>query len=112
MLVYADDGACGLEAYRFGAPGPIFSRMESFHFGRTDAHAQLPGFQRRDVKLVKTAGVTGASDALQARAGRSAKRCSGCMIETSILISACARTDRVVRTTPTLVAICSSTRRS
>jgi L-alanine-DL-glutamate epimerase-like enolase superfamily enzyme len=48
-------------------------------------------FHGVNVKLVKTGGISGAFDALQAARKAGLKTMLGCMIETSILISAAAQ---------------------
>lgn len=70
------------------SPLPIFGD-ESYHLARDiDAAAQC--FHGINVKLVKTAGITGGLAALMAARKAGLKTMIGCMIETSVLISAAA----------------------
>ncbi|MBC8097123.1 MAG: hypothetical protein H7Y43_15055, partial [Akkermansiaceae bacterium] len=62
---------------------------ESFH-GAADAAIAAECFHGVNVKLVKTGGVIGALEALKAAKSQGLKTMLGCMLETSILISAAA----------------------
>jgi L-Ala-D/L-Glu epimerase len=55
-----------------------------------DAEKCAEGFHSVNVKLVKTGGISGAYDALQAARKLGLKTMIGCMIESSVLISAAA----------------------
>jgi L-alanine-DL-glutamate epimerase-like enolase superfamily enzyme len=68
------------------SPLPIFGD-ESYHSAKDIAHA-AECFHGVNVKLVKTGGVSAAFEALQAARKAGLKTMLGCMIETSILISA------------------------
>jgi L-alanine-DL-glutamate epimerase-like enolase superfamily enzyme len=70
------------------SPLPIFAD-ESHHFAHDTAHA-VECFHGVNVKLVKTGGISGAFDALQAARKAGLQTMLGCMIETSVLISAAA----------------------
>jgi L-alanine-DL-glutamate epimerase-like enolase superfamily enzyme len=70
------------------APLPIFAD-ESYRLA-ADAEAVAESFHGVNVKLVKTGGIHRAMDALRAARGFGLKTMLGCMIETSILISAAA----------------------
>jgi L-alanine-DL-glutamate epimerase-like enolase superfamily enzyme len=70
------------------SPLPIFGD-ESYHHA-ADAPQAAQCFHGVNVKLVKTGGISGAFDALQAARNAGLKTMLGCMIETSILISAAA----------------------
>lgn len=70
------------------SPLPIFAD-ESFHTAR-DAAACAACFHGVNVKLVKTGGVSAAHEALLAARAAGLKTMIGCMIETSVLISAAA----------------------
>ncbi len=70
------------------SPLPIFAD-ESFHFAK-DAERVAECFHGVNVKLVKTGGICGACDALRAARNCGLRTMLGCMIETSILISAAA----------------------
>jgi L-alanine-DL-glutamate epimerase-like enolase superfamily enzyme len=70
------------------SPLPIFAD-ESFH-SAGDAERAAQCFHGVNVKLAKTGGITGAIEALRAARKRGLKTMLGCMIETSILISAAA----------------------
>jgi L-alanine-DL-glutamate epimerase-like enolase superfamily enzyme len=70
------------------SPLPIFAD-ESHHLAVDTAHA-AECFHGVNIKLVKSAGVTGAFEALKAARNAGLKTMLGCMIETSILISAAA----------------------
>ncbi len=69
-------------------PIPIFAD-ESFHHAG-DAEFCAECFHGVNAKLIKTAGITGAYDALQAARKLGLKTMIGCMIESSILTSAAA----------------------
>jgi L-alanine-DL-glutamate epimerase-like enolase superfamily enzyme len=69
-------------------PLPIFGD-ESYHTA-ADAERCAECFHGVNVKLVKTGGVSGGFDALRAARKLGLKTMIGCMIETSILISAAA----------------------
>ncbi len=70
------------------SPLPIFAD-ESFHHAK-DAEYCAECFHGVNAKLVKTGGITGAHAALQAARKLGLKTMIGCMIETSILITAAA----------------------
>jgi L-alanine-DL-glutamate epimerase-like enolase superfamily enzyme len=70
------------------SPLPIFGD-ESYQ-GANDIDDAVECFHGVNVKLVKTAGISGARAALQAARKAGLKTMVGCMIETSILISAAA----------------------
>ena len=70
------------------SPLPIFAD-ESYH-NAADAARAAECFHGVNVKLVKTAGISGAYDALRAARKLGLKTMIGCMIETSVLISAAA----------------------
>jgi L-alanine-DL-glutamate epimerase-like enolase superfamily enzyme len=70
------------------SPLPIFGD-ESYHRA-SDAAACAESFHGVNVKLIKTGGITAAFDALQAARKAGLKTMIGCMIESSILISAAA----------------------
>ncbi|MEO6182366.1 MAG: dipeptide epimerase [Verrucomicrobiota bacterium] len=69
-------------------PIPIFAD-ESFHHAK-DAEYCAECFHGVNAKLIKTGGISGAYDALQAARKLGLKTMIGCMIETSILTSAAA----------------------
>ena len=71
------------------SPLPIFGD-ESYHVA-DDIDTAAACFHGVNVKLVKTGGVTGGMDALQAARKAGLQTMIGCMIETSILISAAAQ---------------------
>jgi len=70
------------------SPLPLFAD-ESYHTA-ADADHCAACFHGVNVKLAKTGGVTGAFEALNAARARGLKTMIGCMIETSVLISAAA----------------------
>ena len=70
------------------SPLPIYGD-ESYH-GAADAPRAAECFHGVNVKLVKTAGISGAFDALSAARRLGLKTMIGCMIESSVLISAAA----------------------
>lgn len=70
------------------SPLPIFAD-ESFHLAK-DAERAAEAFHGVNVKLVKTGGLTGAVEALQAARKLGLKTMLGCMIETSLLVTAAA----------------------
>jgi len=70
------------------SPLPIFAD-ESYHTAK-DIERATECFHGVNVKLVKTAGISGGFDALKAAKKAGLKTMIGCMIETSILISAAA----------------------
>jgi len=70
------------------SPLPIFGD-ESYHVAK-DAAQAAEWFHGVNVKLVKTGGVTAGLEALKAARKAGLKTMIGCMIETSILISAAA----------------------
>ena len=70
------------------SPLPIFGD-ESYHLAKDIAEA-AECFHGVNVKLVKTGGISGGFEALQAARKAGLKTMIGCMIETSILISAAA----------------------
>lgn len=71
------------------SPLPLFAD-ESYHTA-ADAESCARCFHGVNVKLVKTGGVSGGYDALQAARDRGLKTMIGCMIESSVLISAAAQ---------------------
>src|SRR5437899_10897868 len=70
------------------SPLPLFGD-ESYHHA-SDIVRCADCFHGVNVKLVKTGGITGAYDALQAARKAGLKTMIGCMIESSLLISAAA----------------------
>jgi len=70
------------------SPLPIFGDESYHHAGDIDRAAE--SFHGVNVKLVKTGGISGGFEALQAARKAGLKTMIGCMIETSILISAAA----------------------
>lgn len=70
------------------SPMPIFAD-ESYHHA-SDIDVAEECFHGVNVKLVKTGGISGAYDALQAARKRGLQTMIGCMIETSVLITAAA----------------------
>jgi L-alanine-DL-glutamate epimerase-like enolase superfamily enzyme len=70
------------------SPLPIFGD-ESYHFA-SDAERAAELFHGVNVKLVKTGGLNPAIDALRAARKVGLKTMIGCMIETSVLVSAAA----------------------
>ena len=70
------------------SPLPIFGD-ESYHHA-SDINLAAEVFHGVNVKLVKTGGITGAYDALRAARKAGLKTMIGCMIESSVLISAAA----------------------
>jgi L-alanine-DL-glutamate epimerase-like enolase superfamily enzyme len=68
------------------SPLPLFGD-ESYHQA-SDVDLCAAGFHGVNVKLVKTGGITGAYAALQAARQAGLKTMIGCMIESSVLISA------------------------
>jgi L-alanine-DL-glutamate epimerase-like enolase superfamily enzyme len=71
------------------SPLPLFAD-ESFHLARDiDQAAQC--FHGVNVKLVKTAGITGGLESLRAARKAELKTMIGCMVETSVLVSAAAQ---------------------
>jgi len=70
------------------SPLPIFGDESYHHAG--DAAQAAECFHGVNVKLVKTGGITGGFQALQAARKAGLKTMLGCMIETSILITAAA----------------------
>jgi L-alanine-DL-glutamate epimerase-like enolase superfamily enzyme len=70
------------------SPLPLFGD-ESYHHA-SDVARCLDCFHGVNVKLVKTGGITGAYDALQAARKAGLKTMIGCMIESSLLITAAA----------------------
>src|SRR5258708_14670177 len=70
------------------SPLPIFGD-ESYHRA-ADVHLAADCFHGVNVKLVKTGGISAGFDALAAARKAGLKTMIGCMIETSILISAAA----------------------
>lgn len=70
------------------SPLPIFAD-ESYH-GADDVAEAVECFHGVNVKLVKTGGISAGFDALKAARKAGLKTMIGCMIETSILISAAA----------------------
>ena len=73
---------------RARAPLPFFGD-ESYHHA-ADAARCAECFHGVNVKLVKTTGITGAAEALRAARQAGLKTMIGCMIESSLLISAAA----------------------
>ena len=70
------------------SPMPLFAD-ESYHHA-SDIEVAAECFHGVNVKLVKTGGISGACDALQAARQRGLTTMIGCMIESSVLISAAA----------------------
>ena len=70
------------------SPMPIFGDESYHHASDIDLAAEC--FHGVNVKLVKTGGISGAYDALQAARKRGLKTMIGCMIESSVLITAAA----------------------
>jgi L-alanine-DL-glutamate epimerase-like enolase superfamily enzyme len=70
------------------SPILIFGDESYHHVSDIDLAAEC--FHGVNVKLVKTGGISGAYDALQAARQRGLKTMIGCMIESSVLISAAA----------------------
>ena len=70
------------------SPLPIFAD-ESYHLAES-AESAAECFHGVNVKLVKSAGITGGAAALKAARKAGLKTMLGCMIETSVLISAAA----------------------
>ena len=70
------------------SPLPLFAD-ESFHFA-ADAERCAEGFHGVNVKLIKTGGISAGCDALQAARKAGLKTMLGCMIESSLLITAAA----------------------
>jgi L-alanine-DL-glutamate epimerase-like enolase superfamily enzyme len=70
------------------SPLPLFGD-ESYHHA-SDAALCAEAYHGVNVKLVKTAGISGAYDALQAARHAGLKTMIGCMIESSVLITAAA----------------------
>ena len=70
------------------SPMPLFAD-ESYHHA-SDIGVAAECFHGVNVKLVKTGGISGAYEALQTARQRGLKTMIGCMIETSVLISAAA----------------------
>jgi L-alanine-DL-glutamate epimerase-like enolase superfamily enzyme len=70
------------------SPLPLFAD-EAFHAAR-DVEKCVPGYHGVNVKLCKTGGVSRAHEALLTARKAGLKTMIGCMIETSILISAAA----------------------
>jgi L-alanine-DL-glutamate epimerase-like enolase superfamily enzyme len=70
------------------SPMLIFGDESYHHASDIDLAAEC--FHGVNVKLVKTGGISGAYDALQAARQRGLKTMIGCMIESSVLISAAA----------------------
>jgi L-alanine-DL-glutamate epimerase-like enolase superfamily enzyme len=70
------------------SPLPIFAD-ESHHYAH-DSERAAECFHGVNVKLVKSGGISGALDTLKAARAAGLKTMLGCMIETSILISAAA----------------------
>src|SRR5689334_21449843 len=71
------------------SPLPVFAD-ESYHLAKDITHVS-ECFHGVNVKLVKTGGITAGFEALQAARKAGLKTMIGCMIETSILISAAAQ---------------------
>ncbi len=82
----ADVSLADLEWLRARSPLPLFAD-ESYHSAR-DVSRCVAGFHGVNVKLVKTGGLTGARDALTAARAAGLKTMIGCMIESSVLITA------------------------
>ena len=80
--------AADLRWLKARSPLPLFAD-ESFHFA-DDAAVCAEGFHGVNVKLHKTGGVTAAVAALRAARSCGLKTMLGCMIESSVLISAAA----------------------
>ncbi len=82
----ADASLADLEWLRARSPLPLFAD-ESYHSARDVARC-VAGFHGVNVKLVKTGGLTGAHAALTAARAAGLKTMIGCMIESSVLITA------------------------
>ena len=72
------------------ARSPIPIMADESYFDVRDVTRCADGFHAVNVKLIKTAGVSGAIPALRAARQAGLRTMIGCMIETSILISAAA----------------------
>lgn len=70
------------------SPLPLFA--DELHLSAQDAARCAEGFHGVNVKLAKIGGVTAAAEALQTARATGLKTMLGCMIETSVLISAAA----------------------
>ena len=70
------------------SPMPVFGDESYHHAG--DIELATECFHGVNVKLVKTGGISGAHDALQAARQAGLKTMIGCMIESSVLITAAA----------------------
>jgi L-alanine-DL-glutamate epimerase-like enolase superfamily enzyme len=70
------------------SPLPLFGDESFHHASDTDKCAQC--YHGVNVKLIKTGGITGAYEALKAARKAGLKTMIGCMIETSILVTAAA----------------------
>jgi L-alanine-DL-glutamate epimerase-like enolase superfamily enzyme len=84
----ADASDADLRWLKARSPLPLFAD-ESFHFA-ADAARCAEFFHGVNVKLCKTGGVTAALAALRAARGAGLQTMLGCMIESSVLISAAA----------------------
>lgn len=84
----ANTSAADLRWLMARSPLPLFAD-ESFHFA-TDAERCVEFFHGVNVKLCKTGGVTAAVAALRAARRAGMRTMLGCMIESSLLISAAA----------------------
>jgi L-alanine-DL-glutamate epimerase-like enolase superfamily enzyme len=84
----ADTNPKDLAWLKARSPLPLFGD-ESYHSGK-DAARCAECYHGVNVKLCKTAGVSGGYEALKAARDAGLQTMLGCMIETSILISAAA----------------------
>ncbi|MSU36187.1 MAG: dipeptide epimerase [Pedosphaera sp.] len=82
----ADTSGADLEWLHARSPVPLFAD-ESYQSAR-DASRCAAGFHGVNVKLVKAGGLTGAYAALKAARAAGLKTMIGCMIESSVLITA------------------------
>jgi L-alanine-DL-glutamate epimerase-like enolase superfamily enzyme len=70
------------------SPLPIMA--DESYLSAADVHACIDAFHAVNVKLIKTGGITGAVEALRTARSAGLQTMIGCMIETSILITAAA----------------------
>jgi L-Ala-D/L-Glu epimerase len=78
-----------IEAWRWlkeRSPLPLFGDESYHHAGQAELAAEC--FHGVNVKLVKAGGIAGAAEALRAARRQGLKTMLGCMVETSVLISA------------------------
>jgi L-alanine-DL-glutamate epimerase-like enolase superfamily enzyme len=72
------------------ARSPLPLMADESYRSAADLNRCVEGFHAVNVKLTKTGGITGAAEALRAARQAGLKTMIGCMIETSVLISAAA----------------------